>query len=80
MADDRGLARFLGWFSIGLGLAQVATPRRFAQMVGATGDDDSSALARWDAEIVDDRPGEMIAWRSVEHADAPTPRSRRTRR
>ena len=33
-----GLARALGWFSIGLGLAEVAAPRRIAQLVGVQGD------------------------------------------
>jgi uncharacterized membrane protein len=28
------LARFLGWFSIGLGLAEVLAPRQLAQMIG----------------------------------------------
>jgi len=26
----------------------------------------------WDAEIVDDRPGQLIVWRSAPHADVPT--------
>jgi uncharacterized membrane protein len=46
MADERALAQFLGWFSIGLGLAQVAAPRQVAQMIGATGDDNSIAAMR----------------------------------
>lgn len=29
-----GLARFLGWFSIGLGLAEVAAPRGVARLIG----------------------------------------------
>jgi uncharacterized membrane protein len=33
-----GLARFLGWFSIGLGLAEVAAPRGIAKLVGVRGD------------------------------------------
>jgi len=37
-ASDNGnadqLARFLGWFSIGLGLAEVLAPRQLAQMIG----------------------------------------------
>lgn len=32
------LARALGWFSIGLGLAQIALPRRVAQMIGVRDD------------------------------------------
>lgn len=33
--DGRGTARGLGWFSIGLGLAEVLAPRAIAQTVGA---------------------------------------------
>jgi threonine dehydrogenase-like Zn-dependent dehydrogenase len=32
--DPEGLARALGWFSIGLGLAEVTAPRRFARAIG----------------------------------------------
>jgi uncharacterized membrane protein len=32
------LAKFLGWFSIALGTAQVAAPRALARLVGASGD------------------------------------------
>jgi len=32
------LARTLGWFSIGLGLAEVAAPRRIEKLVGVQGD------------------------------------------
>jgi uncharacterized membrane protein len=35
-----GTARGLGWFSIGLGLAEVAMPRRLAGMIGMDEDDD----------------------------------------
>jgi uncharacterized membrane protein len=41
-----GLARALGWFSVGLGAAEIAAPRGVARAVGATGDDDSGALVR----------------------------------
>jgi len=36
-----GTARGLGWFSIGLGLAEVAMPRRLARMIGMDEDDDT---------------------------------------
>jgi uncharacterized membrane protein len=32
--DDIGLARALGWFSIGLGVAEVVAPRQVARMMG----------------------------------------------
>lgn len=31
---DKRLARSLGWFSLGLGIAQIAAPRRFASSIG----------------------------------------------
>src|SRR4051812_35192963 len=31
---EERLARALGWFSIGLGLAEIAAPRRVAQLIG----------------------------------------------
>jgi uncharacterized membrane protein len=40
------LANVLGWFSIGLGLAQVIAPRRVARMIGVNDDGESSALMR----------------------------------
>lgn len=39
--DKDSLARFLGWFSIGLGTAQVAAPRAMSKLIGA--DDDGIA-------------------------------------
>jgi uncharacterized membrane protein len=39
LSDPERLARGLGWFSIGLGLAQVAAPRRVARMIGVNDDD-----------------------------------------
>ncbi len=41
-ADDRSerLARGLGWFSLGLGLTQLAAPRGVARMIGLRGDDE----------------------------------------
>lgn len=33
--DRDGLARFLGWFSIGLGTAQVVAPRALCRVIGA---------------------------------------------
>jgi uncharacterized membrane protein len=35
------VTRGLGWFSIGLGLAEVAMPRRMARMIGMDDDDDT---------------------------------------
>ena len=38
--DERGAARLakaLGWFSIGLGVAQLVAPRRFARLIGSDG-------------------------------------------
>jgi uncharacterized membrane protein len=38
-AQDRDqLARFVGWFSIGLGTAQVVAPRTLSKLVGASGE------------------------------------------
>jgi uncharacterized membrane protein len=36
--DKDSLARFLGWFSIGLGTAQVTAPRALCKLVGASTD------------------------------------------
>jgi len=36
--DDKGLARGLGWFSLGLGLAEVMAPQSVAKLIGARGD------------------------------------------
>src|SRR3569833_3838998 len=36
--DRDSLARFLGWFSIGLGTAQLAMPRALSRLIGANGD------------------------------------------
>ena len=33
-ANTEQLARFLGWFSIGLGVAEIVAPRQLAQMIG----------------------------------------------
>jgi hypothetical protein len=42
--DARQLAQGLGWFSIVLGLAEVAAPQRVAEMVGVEVSRDSRAL------------------------------------
>jgi uncharacterized membrane protein len=39
--DPVRVARGLGWFSIGLGLAQIAAPRGLARMIGVDDDDDN---------------------------------------
>ena len=41
-----GLAGGLGWFSIGLGLAELAAPRSVAQLIGVPDDDRSRGLLR----------------------------------
>jgi uncharacterized membrane protein len=40
------LARGLGWFSIGLGLAQLVVPRRLAQLIGVPDDDETRVVLR----------------------------------
>jgi uncharacterized membrane protein len=37
-APEERLANFLGWFSIGLGLAEVLAPKGFAKLIGAKGE------------------------------------------
>ncbi|HUF35822.1 MAG TPA: SRPBCC family protein [Gemmatimonadales bacterium] len=37
--DPERMARFLGWFSIGLGLAEVAFPRGMSRLIGVTDSD-----------------------------------------
>ena len=39
LRDPRQVARGLGWFSIGLGLAECAAPRSVARMIGLKDDD-----------------------------------------
>jgi uncharacterized membrane protein len=36
--DKDTLAQFLGWFSVGLGAAQVAMPRAMCKLIGSTGE------------------------------------------
>jgi uncharacterized membrane protein len=45
-SDGEGLAKALGWFSIGLGLAQITAPHGMARLVGASGDSTSQATMR----------------------------------
>ena len=40
------LARALGWFSLGLGFAQIAAPGKVAQLVGVDDDDETIAVMR----------------------------------
>jgi uncharacterized membrane protein len=42
--DEEQLAKLLGWFSIGLGLAQIAAPRAFARWIGV--EDPNPAVVR----------------------------------
>lgn len=44
--DKDSLARFLGWFSLGLGTAQVAAPRALCSLVGARGTGSSPHVMR----------------------------------
>jgi len=48
-STDRGterLAKALGWFSLGLGLAQIAAPESVARWIGVSEDDENLALMR----------------------------------
>ena len=45
-AKGEGLANFLGWFSIGLGLAQIAAPHRVARFIGIDDTDRSRRVMR----------------------------------
>ena len=44
--DTERLARALGWFSLGLGLAQIAAPRRVANLIGLPGDEGDQKVMR----------------------------------
>src|SRR5919202_389318 len=44
--DKDPLAQFLGWFSIGLGSAQIGAPRTLCKLVGADGDGFAPTLMR----------------------------------
>lgn len=44
--DKDSLARFLGWFSVGLGAAQLTAPRAMCRLVGASGEGLSKHLMR----------------------------------
>jgi uncharacterized membrane protein len=44
--DGSRLARGLGWFSIGLGLAEVAAPRAVARLIGIREDDNTNSVMR----------------------------------
>jgi uncharacterized membrane protein len=44
MSVDRRLGRALGWFSLGLGLTQIASPRTVARLIGV---DDAEGNERW---------------------------------
>lgn len=41
-----GMTSFLGWFSIGLGLAEVLAPKQVARLIGIENDDDHTTLLR----------------------------------
>jgi uncharacterized membrane protein len=45
-SDGEGLAKALGWFSIGLGVAQIAAPARMARLIGVDDDGKSTATMR----------------------------------
>jgi hypothetical protein len=44
--DKDPLAQFLGWFSVGLGAAQLAAPRAMCKVIGAKGDGAAPGLMR----------------------------------
>ena len=44
--DMQRLARALGWFSLGLGFAQIAAPGKVAQLVGVDDSDETIAVMR----------------------------------
>src|SRR3954452_11067748 len=44
--DKDSLAQFLGWFSLGLGSAQLVAPRLMCRLVGASGEGFSRTLMR----------------------------------
>jgi uncharacterized membrane protein len=44
--DKDSLAQFLGWFSIGLGTAQISAPRALCRLVGANADGSAPRLMR----------------------------------
>ena len=52
--DKDQLAVFLGWFSIGLGVAQLAVPRLMCKLVGANTDGSAPKVMRssWDSSRV----------------------------
>lgn len=41
----RGRGTALGWFSLGLGLAQLVAPKQVARLIGLDGDDEATCLA-----------------------------------
>src|SRR5437773_1482407 len=43
---DERFARILGWFSLGLGLAQIAAPDSVARWIGVSDDDDNRTMLR----------------------------------
>src|SRR6187401_1002787 len=44
--DVAQMAKALGWFSLGLGLAQLAVPRQVANLIGLPGDEDDQKVMR----------------------------------
>lgn len=44
--DGQGLAQGLGWFSVGLGLAELAAPEAVARLIGVEDDEDNVATLR----------------------------------
>jgi uncharacterized membrane protein len=44
--DMERLARALGWFSLGLGFAQIAAPAKVAQLIGVEDDDETITVMR----------------------------------
>ena len=46
VGDMAQMAKGLGWFSLGLGVAQLVAPRQVANMIGLPGDDDEQTIMR----------------------------------
>ena len=44
--EKSGVASFLGWFSIGLGLAEVLAPKQVARLIGIENEEDHTTLLR----------------------------------
>ena len=59
--DKDSLAVFLGWFSVGLGTAQLVAPKALCKLVGASGEGTSRNLMRL--------MGVLVGWFAAHHRD-----------